>query len=66
MEASLKRLQTNVIDLLYQHRVDPNVPIETVAGTVKELIQEGKVSRRLLRRVQARVGIIGIREPQPT
>ena len=66
VEASLKRLQTNVIDLLYQHRVDPNVPIETVAGTVKELIQEGKVSRRLLRRVQARVGIIGIREPQPT
>ncbi len=43
VEASLKRLQTNVIDLLYQHRVDPNVPIETVAGTVKELIQEGKV-----------------------
>ncbi|HEY2780748.1 MAG TPA: aldo/keto reductase [Steroidobacteraceae bacterium] len=42
-EASLKRLKTDVIDLLYQHRVDPNVPIEDVAGTVKELIREGKV-----------------------
>lgn len=40
---SLKRLKVDVIDLLYQHRVDPNVPIEDVAGTVKELIQEGKV-----------------------
>jgi aryl-alcohol dehydrogenase-like predicted oxidoreductase len=39
----LKRLKTDVIDLLYQHRVDPNVPIEEVAGTVKELIQAGKV-----------------------
>ncbi|MES2792968.1 MAG: aldo/keto reductase [Planctomycetota bacterium] len=43
VEASLKRLQVDVIDLLYQHRVDPNVPIEDVAGTVKELIQAGKV-----------------------
>lgn len=42
-EASLKRLRTDVIDLFYQHRVDPNVPIEDVAGTVKDLIQEGKV-----------------------
>jgi len=42
-EASLKRLKTNVIDLLYQHRVDPDVPIEDVAGAVKDLIQEGKV-----------------------
>src|ERR1700736_4800715 len=42
-EASLKRLRTEVIDLFYQHRVDPNVPIEDVAGTVKELIQQGKV-----------------------
>jgi aryl-alcohol dehydrogenase-like predicted oxidoreductase len=42
-EASLKRLKTNVIDLFYQHRVDPNVPIEEVAGAVKELILEGKV-----------------------
>jgi aryl-alcohol dehydrogenase-like predicted oxidoreductase len=42
-EASLQRLKTDVIDLFYQHRVDPAVPIEDVAGTVKELIQEGKV-----------------------
>jgi aryl-alcohol dehydrogenase-like predicted oxidoreductase len=42
-EASLKRLKTNVIDLLYQHRVDPEVPIEDVAGAVKDLIQQGKV-----------------------
>jgi aryl-alcohol dehydrogenase-like predicted oxidoreductase len=42
-EASLKRLRTDVIDLFYQHRVDPNVPIEGVAGAVKDLIQEGKV-----------------------
>ncbi len=42
-EGSLKRLRTDVIDLLYQHRVDPNVPIEDVAGTVKDLIREGKV-----------------------
>ncbi len=43
VEGSLKRLKTGVIDLLYQHRVDPNVPIEEVAGAVSELIQEGKV-----------------------
>ncbi|CAI3922486.1 Pyridoxal reductase PdxI or related oxidoreductase [Commensalibacter papalotli (ex Botero et al. 2024)] len=43
VDASLKRLKTDYIDLLYQHRVDPNVPIEDVAGTVKELIQAGKV-----------------------
>src|SRR5512140_798800 len=42
-EASLKRLRTDVIDLFYQHRVDPDVPIEEVAGAVKELIQAGKV-----------------------
>ena len=42
-EASLKKLQTDYIDLLYQHRVDPNVPIEDVAGTVQDLIKEGKV-----------------------
>jgi aryl-alcohol dehydrogenase-like predicted oxidoreductase len=42
-EESLRRLKTDVIDLFYQHRVDPNVPMEDVAGTVKELIQEGKV-----------------------
>ena len=43
VEQSLKRLKTDHIDLLYQHRVDPNVPIEDVAGTVKNLIKEGKV-----------------------
>jgi aryl-alcohol dehydrogenase-like predicted oxidoreductase len=43
VEGSLKRLRTDVIDLLYQHRVDPDVPIEEVAGAVKELIQQGKV-----------------------
>src|ERR1700689_1932049 len=43
VEGSLKRLKVDVIDLLYQHRVDPNVPIEDVAGTVKDLIHEGKV-----------------------
>src|SRR5579862_4236624 len=42
-EASLKRLKTDRIDLFYQHRVDPNVPIEEVAGAVKELIRQGKV-----------------------
>jgi aryl-alcohol dehydrogenase-like predicted oxidoreductase len=42
-EASLKRLRTDVIDLLYQHRVDPEVPIEDVAGAVRDLIQQGKV-----------------------
>src|SRR5262245_61318316 len=42
-DASLKRLATDRIDLLYQHRVDPDVPIEDVAGTVKDLIREGKV-----------------------
>jgi len=42
-EAALKRLNTDAIDLFYQHRVDPNVPVEDVAGTVKQLIQEGKV-----------------------
>jgi aryl-alcohol dehydrogenase-like predicted oxidoreductase len=43
VDASLKLLKTDVIDLLYQHRVDPNVPVEDVAGTVKDLIREGKV-----------------------
>jgi aryl-alcohol dehydrogenase-like predicted oxidoreductase len=43
VESSLQRLKTDVIDLLYQHRVDPNVPIEDVAGAVKDLIHEGKV-----------------------
>jgi aryl-alcohol dehydrogenase-like predicted oxidoreductase len=58
VEGSLGRLRTDTIDLLYQHRVDPNVPIEDVAGTVKELIDEGKVrhlglSRRERRRSAA-------------
>ena len=44
VEGSLKRLRVDVIDLLYQHRVDPNVPIEDVAGAVKDLIQQGKVT----------------------
>ena len=44
-EVSLKRLRVDAIDLFYQHRVDPNVPIEEVAGTVRELIQRGKVKR---------------------
>ena len=43
VEGSLKRLRTDRIDLYYQHRVDPNVPIEDVAGAVKDLIAEGKV-----------------------
>ncbi len=47
-EASLKRLNIETIDLLYQHRVDPNVPIEDVAGAVKELIAEGKVKHFVL------------------
>jgi aryl-alcohol dehydrogenase-like predicted oxidoreductase len=61
VDAMLKRLKVTSIDLLYQHRVDPNVPIEDVAGTVKELIQQGKVkffglseaSARTLRRAHA-------------
>src|SRR6202162_5142222 len=44
VEGSLKRLRVDTIDLLYQHRVDPNVPIEDVAGTVKDLIRQGKVN----------------------
>jgi aryl-alcohol dehydrogenase-like predicted oxidoreductase len=61
VEASLKRLRTDHIDLLYQHRVDPNVPIEDVAGTVRDLIQQGKIlhfglseaSARTIRRAHA-------------
>jgi aryl-alcohol dehydrogenase-like predicted oxidoreductase len=52
VEASLKRLKTDTIDLLYQHRVDPEVPIEDVAGTVKELIQQGKQTIRRAHAVQ--------------
>src|SRR3981189_3645025 len=53
-EASLKRLKTDVIDLFYQHRVDLNVPIEDVAGAVKDLIQEGKVKHFGLSEARAR------------
>jgi len=53
-EASLKRLKTDVIDLFYQHRVDPNVPIEDVAGAVKDLIAEGKVRHFGLSEANAR------------
>jgi aryl-alcohol dehydrogenase-like predicted oxidoreductase len=52
VEESLKRLRTDRIDLYYQHRVDPNVPIEDVAGAVKELIAAGKVLHFYPRRVQ--------------
>ena len=54
VDASLSRLQVDTIDLLYQHRVDPNVPIEDVAGTVKELIQAGKVRHYGLSEASAR------------
>src|SRR5437868_9726133 len=53
-EASLKRLKTDVIDLFYQHRVDPGVPIEDVAGVVKELIRAGKVKHFGLSEAAAR------------
>jgi aryl-alcohol dehydrogenase-like predicted oxidoreductase len=53
-EASLKRLRTDTIDLFYQHRVDPNVPIEEVAGAVKDLIGEGKVKHFGLSEAAAR------------
>jgi aryl-alcohol dehydrogenase-like predicted oxidoreductase len=54
VDASLKRLQVDTIDLLYQHRVDPEVPIEDVAGTLKELIQAGKVKHYGLSEASAR------------
>jgi aryl-alcohol dehydrogenase-like predicted oxidoreductase len=54
VEGSRKRLRVDTIDLLYQHRVDPNVPIEDVAGTVKELIKEGKVKHFGLSEASAR------------
>lgn len=81
-EASLRRLRTDVIDLFYQHRVDPNVPIEDVAGTVKDLIAEGKVkhfglseaSEQTIRRAHAEQPIAALqseyslwwREPEET
>ncbi len=57
-EASLKRLRTDHIDLFYQHRVDPNVPMEDVAGTVKDLIAEGKVKHFGL----SEAGVLSIRK----
>jgi aryl-alcohol dehydrogenase-like predicted oxidoreductase len=72
-EASLKRLRVESIDLLYQHRVDPNVPIEDVAGTVKELIQAGKVKHfglseagvRTIRRAHAVQPLTALQENNP-
>jgi aryl-alcohol dehydrogenase-like predicted oxidoreductase len=67
-KASLKRLKTDYIDLLYQHRVDPEVPIEDVAGTVKDLIDEGKVKHfgmsepgpKTLRRAHAELPVVAV------
>src|SRR5215831_7204784 len=80
-EASLKRLKTDVIDLFYQHRVDPSVPIEDVAGAVKDLIQQGKVKHfglseagvQVIRRAHAVQSVTALqseyslwwREPEP-
>src|SRR5262245_36449770 len=72
-EASLKRLQTDRIDLLYQHRVDPAVPIEEVAGTVKDLIHEGKVKHfglseagvQTIRRAQAVQPVTAVQSEYP-
>lgn len=55
VEQSLKRLKTDTIDLLYQHRLDPNVPIEDVAGTIKDLMKEGKVKHYGLCEVDAQI-----------
>jgi aryl-alcohol dehydrogenase-like predicted oxidoreductase len=67
-EGSLTRLKTDVIDLYYQHRVDPDVPIEEVAGAVRDLIQEGKVKHfglseagtRKLERLVENIGAVAI------
>jgi len=61
LEGSLKRLRVDAIDLYYQHRVDTNVPIEEVAGTVKDLIREGKVKYFGL----SEPGVKTIRRAQP-
>jgi aryl-alcohol dehydrogenase-like predicted oxidoreductase len=74
-EASLKRLNIDAIDLFYQHRVDPDVPIEDVAGAVKELIPEGKVKHfglseagvQTIRRAHAVQPVTALQlEPMPT
>nr|AEQ20318.1 aldo/keto reductase superfamily protein [uncultured bacterium CSLG10] len=62
VEGSLKRLRVDVIDLLYQHRVDPNVPIEEVAAAVKDLIHAGKVKHFGL----SEAGVQTIRRPTPS
>jgi aryl-alcohol dehydrogenase-like predicted oxidoreductase len=62
VEDSLRRLQTDRIDLLYQHRVDPAVPMEEVAGTVGELVKEGKVRFFAL----SEAGVANIRPPMPS
>ncbi len=70
VEGSLQRLRVETIDLFYQHRVDPDVPIEDVAGAVKELIQEGKVKRfglseagaRTIRRAHAVQPVTAVRK----
>jgi aryl-alcohol dehydrogenase-like predicted oxidoreductase len=58
LEGSLRRLRTDHVDLLYQHRVDPDVPIEDVAGTVKELIDEGKATSGSPRPASRRSGAL--------
>lgn len=63
VEGSLKRIRTDHIDLYYQHRVDPNVPIEEVAGTIRELIEEGKVlipGTKKLERIKDNIGAVDV------
>ena len=64
VEGSLRRLRTDVIDLYYQHRVDLNVPIEEVAGAVKELIEEGKVKHFGLSKQERRASAVPMRSSQ--
>src|SRR5947208_6381782 len=58
VEGSLKRLRTDVIDLYYQHRVDPNVPIEDVAGTIRDLIRQGKVKHLWMSEACVRTSLV--------
>jgi len=64
VDAMLNRLNVATIDVLYQHRVDPNVPIEDVAGTVKELIQQGKVKHFGFRDAASKIAVQGARLPE--